>query len=104
MLRPGVADCQVTEGEIQAALMTLGPLVFLSYMSDMMGKDLDVFKKVPRFCTVNILRICVFPGLISAVIILIIVKYSQKMAINITVLKVCFKNPHRNFLVHSTIR
>lgn len=52
--------------------MALGPLVFLSCMSDMMGKD--VLKTVSRFCTVNILRICVFPHLISAVIILIIVQ------------------------------
>lgn len=46
-------------------------------MSDMMGKDLDVLKKVAGLCTVNILRIYVFPDLISGVVILIIVKYKQ---------------------------
>lgn len=52
----------------------------------------------------NILRICIFPDVTSGVIILIIVKYSQKLAINMTEVKDCFKNPHRNFLVHSTIK
>lgn len=51
----------------------------------------------------NILRICVFPDVISGVIILIIVTYREKLAINITEVKNCFKNSRRNFLVHSAI-
>lgn len=35
----------------------------------------------------NIRRICIFPDVISGVIILIIVKYSQKLAVNITAVK-----------------
>lgn len=32
----------------------------------------------------------------------IIVKYSQELTVIVTVMKDCFKNPHRNFPVHST--
>lgn len=42
----------------------------------------------------NIIWICIFPDVISGVIILSIVKYSLKLAINITEVKDCFKNPH----------
>jgi len=51
-------------------------------MPDIMGKDLDFLKEVAGLCTVIVLRIYVFPDLISGVIILIIVKYRQSETAN----------------------